>query len=231
MDGFPIPVWLYGPPGSSKSSMSTNLAQALGVEHYLVSLGPTHTESKIVGYKNLATGQFVPGSLNEPYEKGGFAFLDEIDAADPGVLVGINGLLSGSEYRFPNGEIVQRHPDFYIVAAGNTIGQGAAGGFTRNKLDAAFLDRFVKIEIGYDEGLERVITNNHPWTCYVQKVRRLLKELNSRNVYVTMRHCLNGVSMLQAGLPSKHVTESVLFSGMSVDLQTSIVKQLGSFKS
>ena len=99
--GYPVPVWLHGAPGAGKNQIASQIAQALSLRYYLVPLGPTSTESKIIGYTNMATGKFVPGLLHEPFRNGGVAFLDEIDAADPGVLVGANALISNDSFRFP----------------------------------------------------------------------------------------------------------------------------------
>src|SRR4051812_12667505 len=134
-DGFPVPLWLHGPKGVGKSKMARQMATGLGVPFYLVAMSPSTAEGKLLGYTNLVSGDFVRGLLFEPFANGGLAFIDEIDIADPGVLVGINSLVTDCNFRFPNGEIITRHPDFYLLAGGNTDGTGATDGYIRRKMD------------------------------------------------------------------------------------------------
>lgn len=228
-EGFPVALWLYGQHGSGKSIMAKQVAAALDAAFYLVPLGPTSTESKLLGYTNLVNGQFVPGLLYEPFKNGGLAFLDEVDIADPGVLVGINALISGDRFRFPDGEEVERHTDFYLVAAGNTIGTGGTGGFTRNKLDAAFLDRFIKLKVDYDSNLDFTICHNVSWVRYVQKVRHHLQRSTSGTIYVTPRATINGAALLEAGVSASVVVNSVLFAGFTDAIRDDVIKKIGEF--
>lgn len=229
-DGFPLALWLYGPPGTGKSFIAKQVAEALGASYYLVPLGPTSTESKLVGFQNLVNGQFVPGLLCEPFKNSGLAFLDEVDVADPGVLVGINALISNDRFRFPDGAVVERHRDFYLLAGGNTIGTGGTSGFTRNKLDAAFLDRFVKVKVDYDPQLESALCDNDAWVSYVQKVRLHLQRSTLGTFYVTSRAVINGAALLEAGIPASVVVESVLLPGCTDAIRRDIKIKIGEFK-
>jgi hypothetical protein len=220
--GFPIPIYLFGPPAGGKSTLAKHTAQALEIPYYPVALGSTTTETKVIGYTNLANGQFVAGALYEPFKNGGLAFLDEIDVADPGVLVGTNALISEDSYRFPHGEVVQRHRDFYLLAGGNTAGTGPMGGFMRNKLDAAFIDRWIKVEVAYDPDLEASVSGNERWTDYVQRVRHHVETTSFKNVYITPRATSHGAALLAAGVPVEKVIEVTILNGLSEELKRSI---------
>ncbi len=228
-DGFPIPLWLYGPPGSGKSMIAEQVAKAVGVTFYPVPLGPSSTESKLLGYCNILNGQFIPGLLSEPFRKGGLAFLDESDVADPGVLVAMNSLISGGRFRFPNGEVVERHPGFFLLAGANTIGTGGKDDFVRNKLDAAFLDRFVKFKVDYDPELESALCGNLKWVTYAQRARSCLQQTTSKTRYVTARTILQGAALLEAGIPATVVVDTVLLSGDPKDLRRSLETNIGQF--
>lgn len=228
-EGFSLPLWLYGPPGAGKNVIAKQTADALGLPFYLVPLGPTSTESKIVGFRSAATGEFHPGLLHEPYRNGGVAFLDEVDVADAGVLVGANALIANESFRFPNGQVVKRHPDFHLLAGANTPGTGASGGFVRNKQDAALLSRFVKMEINYDEQLERDMCSYRGWAEYVQSVRHYVTRHVRGNVYITPRRTIFGAALLAIGWKPAEVVHTVLLQDFDRETQRRIKEAVGEF--
>jgi hypothetical protein len=68
-----------------------------------------------------------------------------------------NAAVDGALASFPHG-MFKRHPDFVFIAAANTFGMGANDRYVgRNRLDAATLDRFVKLPWGYSPQLEQHI--------------------------------------------------------------------------
>ena len=74
-------------------------------------------------------------------------------------IVGSHGY---QPYTFANGETVTAHPNFRIIAAGNTWGDGSTlVNNAREKLDEATMNRFTTYEITYDEKLEREIMHDH----------------------------------------------------------------------
>ena len=227
--GFVPPLWLYGSPGAGKTHLCQQIAEALELPYYPVPLGPTSTESKLLGYNNLATGGFVKGALFEPYLNGGVVGMDEIDVADPSVLVGCNAIASNDRFRFPNGDTVMKHKDFILVAGANTIGTGATAGYTRNRLDAATLDRFVKLRLEYDAELEAKLCGNQKWAEYVWKVREYVTKHCNGSIYITPRASINGAALLANGLPADMVAESTLFTLCSADTKQAIIKSVGQF--
>lgn len=230
VSGWPVPAWWYGAPGAGKTHLWRQVSEALGVKYYPIPLGPTSTEGKLLGYKNLATGDFVQGCLYLPYKEGGLVNLDEIDVCDPSVLVGANSISSNEEFMFPNGEVVKRHRDFYLVASANTLGTGATGGFTRNKLDAATLDRFAKFKLEYDADLESNLCGNPKWAAYVWKVREYVEKNCSQTTYITPRASINGAALLAAGLTPTEVMDATLFAMMSKDMKATVIKAVGQYQ-
>jgi len=148
-----INVWLPGPAGSGKTSAAAAVSEALTLPFYAVSVGPQTSQSQLLGYYD-ANGKYVTTQLRQAFEHGGVFLLDEVDAGSPAVLVTINALLANGHASFPD-RVVGRHPDFVLLAAGNTYGQGADREYVgRQQLDAATLDRFAVLDWEYDTALE-----------------------------------------------------------------------------
>lgn len=230
-DRYPMPLWIYGAPAGGKTTIGRQLAEALELEYYPVPMGPTTTEAKLLGYTSIATGKFIEGLAYKPFKDGGVCFWDEVDIADPGVLVAANSLIANDRYRFPNGEVVQKHSDFHLICAGNTVGKGATGGFARNRLDAATLDRFVKLRLDYDESLEEMMAQGESeWLEYVRRVRAHVEQNSHKTIYVTPRATAAGAAMLRNGLARKMVAETTLFAGMDQSVVGPIVAAVGKFE-
>lgn len=146
-------LWLVGPAGSGKTSSAHAVAESLGLKFYAKSVGPQTSESSLLGYYD-ANGKCVRTQLREAFEFGGVFLLDEVDAANPAVLVVINQLLANGHASFPDA-VVEKHPDFVLIAGANTIGQGADRQYVgRQQIDAATLDRFVLLDWPYDPRIE-----------------------------------------------------------------------------
>lgn len=159
-----IPVYLYGPAGSGKSYIGMQVAERLSLTYY--------EDSKIENVFDLkgfidAGGHYIETAFYKAYTQGGLLFLDELDASAPAALTCINNAIANKGFTFPNG-YKEKHPDFRLIAAGNTTGNGAARDkygieyVGRNMLDAATLNRFaVKIECDYSEEIEKHITQKY----------------------------------------------------------------------
>ena len=152
-----IPIMLVGPAGSGKNHLVKQVANELGLHFYYAN--SVTDEFKITGFVD-AGGTYRPTPFYEAFTSGGLFFLDEIDASAPEVLVCLNAAISNRYFSFPSGQ-VEAHPDFRVIAAGNTTGSGDAGIYAgRNRLDAASLDRFVVIEVDYDPRIDLLCAQN-----------------------------------------------------------------------
>jgi MoxR-like ATPase len=157
-------VFIYGPTGCGKSHICEQIAESLDLSFSFVSCTSGMSEG-VLGGRLLPTGKggqfnYVISEFIKAYEKGGVFLLDEIDAADPNVLLLVNAALANGKVAVsnrPEKPIAVRHKDFICIAAANTVGTGADRLYSgRNKLDAATLDRFQigKVVMGYDERVE-----------------------------------------------------------------------------
>tara|TARA_R110000772_G_scaffold18184_6_gene50798 strand:+ start:1439 stop:2950 length:1512 start_codon:yes stop_codon:yes gene_type:complete len=193
------PILLFGGAGCGKSMLISGVCQVLGSDLFRNNFGPTTTESVIDGYKNVINGDYVNGILREPYEFGHMANWEEVDAAEGGVLPFANTPLSDDQFRFSDGIVTEKHKRFLMIASSNTNGTGAASGYIRNPMDSAFLDRFVKIESGYDQGLELQLTDNNPITSICHKVRDKLDQRPTK-VVLSFRSIINCIKLDKWGI-------------------------------
>jgi cobaltochelatase CobS len=202
-------IWIAGPAGGGKTSAAENLAEMLGLKFEYI--GAIDTPYKLSGYMT-ATGTYISTAFRRIYEFGGVILLDEVDGSSPGALLEINAALANSSASFPDG-MVKRHADCIVICAANTWGLGGDGNYVgRAKLDAAFLDRFVKIVWNYDETLERAIAGApHDWIDVVQATRRLVFTHKAQFV-VGPRASILGCELLRAGMKAEEGAEAVFGS-------------------
>jgi MoxR-like ATPase len=105
--------------------------------------------------------EFLSTEFLDCYENGGVFLFDELDAADPNVLLVINSALANGRLPIPNRHdkpVALKHADFICIAAANTWGRGADRQYVgRNQLDESTLDRFRigTVPMDYNEDLER----------------------------------------------------------------------------
>jgi hypothetical protein len=238
-----VPVWAWSAAGSGKTHLARQIAAMLGIEAYVMSVDPTLTVAKIMGYRNVANGEYVEGFAYRAFKFGGLLVADEKDTGDAGVMAAANAMLSNSHYLFPNGETVEKHKDFRYLALANTKGMGAVAGYTaRNRLDAATLDRFAIVEVKYDKGLELALatgegTPGAPWKpgkpanlatqqAYVAWVQKLRENFGS-SVLLSPRASINGCKALRCGIPLAEVVEALVFKLVSDDSRRRMVDSCG----
>jgi AAA domain (dynein-related subfamily) len=199
-----VNVYLPGPPGTGKSHMVKQIAEALDIPFGVTSFSPMSTESKLLGFRS-ANGDTVRTVYRDRYEFGGGMLMDELDNANGAVIAVLNGGLANGFMEFPDG-VVDRHPDFVCIATANTLGTGPTAEFAgRQKLDPATLNRFVKIFIDTDETMEDSIvtdmlgeTTATAWLKKVRHVRRAVADLRIKH-FVTMRDSINGARLIAPG--------------------------------
>jgi MoxR-like ATPase len=116
-------ILMVGPSGCGKTHVAAMIAEALDLEFAAQSCSVGVSESNFVGWllPTGTNGQFnhVVSSFLKLYENGGCFLIDEMDNADPNLLVFLNMALANKGFylpqRFDNPE-VKRHPDFVCVA-------------------------------------------------------------------------------------------------------------------
>lgn len=209
------PVYLAGPAGSGKNVICKQVAEALGLDFYFTNA--VTQEYKLTGFTD-ANGVFHESQFYKAFTKGGVFMLDEMDASIPEVLIILNAAIANRYFDFPApiGK-VEAHPDFRVIAAGNTYGYGADSSYVgRNTLDAASLDRFAVIEIDYDERIEMNVTNGNKELVNFCHAFRKAVQKNGLTITVSYR-AIGRLAKMESLLTTVELLKTCLVKGMEKD--------------
>lgn len=150
------PLYLVGPSGCGKTSGVKQIAGMLNYPVYEVTGYGSMELADLVGHMGLCNGEtvWVDGELTAAMRNGGLFLFNEMDAADPSVLVGLNSVLDGSALAIRDAqheEVVYPAPGFRFIATANTNGSGDESGLYTGTLrqNAALQNRFMCIEAEY----------------------------------------------------------------------------------
>ena len=221
--------YLYGEPGTGKSTATEYIAKALELPYGYISLTIQTSESRIVGY-NDAQGNYVPTEFYKRYTEGGVFCIDEIDNASGNLLTSLNSALANGNGAFPCGQ-VKRHPDFICIATGNTTGFGHNPMFPeRQVLSGAIRDRFVFMNWTYDEKLEKLIAlaqddnkaRTAAWVTWIQSVRKYAQQYDPK-LPVTPRASIKGAKLLNK-FDIRKCADMLVFRGYDKDSIVRILK-------
>lgn len=208
-----IPVFLVGPAGSGKNFTLEQVAYELGLDFYFTN--SVQQEYKLTGFID-AGGVYHETEFYKAFVNGGLFFLDEIDASIPEVLVLINAAIANGYFEFPIGRI-KANKKFRVVAAGNTVGNGADEQYTgRMTLDMATLDRFVVIDFDYCEKIEMHLAKGNKEL--VDFVHQLRKEAELKGIRATFSYrCIITVTKLEKVLPLEEILKIAVLKGLDKD--------------
>lgn len=208
-----VPVLLVGPAGSGKTHLASQVAKALELPFTFNSLSAGCTESHLIGRvlpQADGSWQYQPSPFVRTFRDGGVHLFDELDAADPNLLVLINAALANGRLAIPftDQPPIERHVNTCILAAANTYGYGADAEYVgRNQLDAATLDRYSvsTVFLDYDRDMERsLVTASLPSRDADQllewgwAVRGVIQENRIRRILST-RTLVSGARIIAAG--------------------------------
>lgn len=208
-----IPVFLSGAAGTGKNVICKQVAEGLGLEFYFTNA--VTQEYQLKGFID-ANGTYHETQFYKAFTNGGLFFLDEMDGSIPETLIILNSAIANRYFDFPTGR-VDAHPDFRIIAAGNTVGTGADIEYTgRFQLDASSLDRFALICIDYSKNIENAITNNNTDLCkFARAFRKVCEEAGIRCLF-TYRS-LERISKLESIMELPEVLKIALIKGLGKD--------------
>lgn len=209
------PVFLTGPAGSGKNVICKQVAEALGLNFYFTNA--VTQEYKLTGFTD-AMGNYQETQFYKAFTQGGVFMLDEMDASIPEVLVILNAAIANRYFDFPAPiGYVEAHPDFRVVAAGNTTGQGANFEYVgRNQLDGASLDRFAIVKVDYSKAIENSVSaGNMEIADFCRDFRRAANKAGL-NVIVSYRAIGRLAKMTQI-LDDDEALETCLLKGIEKD--------------
>jgi hypothetical protein len=228
-------VWLAGPAGTGKSTMPEQAAETLGLDCRSISCGPDDSTAKWFGFID-ATGTYHGTAFRSAFEHGGVFIIDEIDAADSGILTCLNQALAANWYEFPDGKVA-KHSSLRIVATANTWGNGATREYVgRQEIDAATMDRFgAKLSVDYDPDLDRMAVMTYAttpdlrvtltrWLNYSLAIRAKA-QANRIKVIVSPRGLGAGAGMISAGFTPEQALNRTYFAGINDDTKATLTPE------
>lgn len=222
-----IPVYLTGKAGTGKNVICKQVAEALGLDFYFTNA--VTQEYKLTGFID-ANGKYQETQFYKAFTKGGVFFLDEMDGSIPEVLIILNAAIANRYFDFPIGK-VEAHPNFRIIAAGNTLGTGADNNYTgRYCLDRASLDRFALINIDYSPKIEKAMAlNNMDLVNFAHAFRKATDSMGIECLF--SYRTINRIAKLEQIFSNlKEVIQISLLKGMDVDDLNIINKELAKDK-
>ena len=208
------PVFLTGPAGSGKNVLCKQVADALGLKFYFTNA--VTQEYKLTGFTD-AMGNFQETQFYKAFTQGGVFMLDEMDASIPEVLVILNAAIANRYFDFPAPiGYVEAHPDFRVIAAGNTVGHGADFEYVgRNQLDGASLDRFAVVKIDYSVTIENNVAMDIELADFCRDFRQAANKAGVQ-VIISYRGIGRLAKMMQL-LNINEALETCLIKGMDKD--------------
>ena len=151
-----VNIMIVGKPGTGKTTMGYALGAALGMPTYTVSVSKHTEEDTFEGMNKVIDGklQFVGTDFLNAYINGGIILLEEMNLADPAVMMGALGqaieppfILKQDGYKK-----VRRHPLCVIIGTMNIGTFGAKG------VNQAFSSRFKQTYVLDDPKKETFIS-------------------------------------------------------------------------
>lgn len=202
---------LVGPAGCGKTYAVELLASTLNLPFGHLNLTAGASETWLFG-RQTPTG-FVEGNFSKLYREGGVFLADEMDAADPNLMLSINTAIGNDSFYNPiSGETITRHKDFVFVGAANTHGKGATATYNgRSRLDGATLDRFITIEVDYSKKVEEFLCPSKDLREALWDVRKKLRNDNSEEIISTRCFRYSYLQMM-GGIGFKDVAASITSS-------------------
>jgi len=189
-----LAVLLTGEAGTGKTTIAKQIAADRGTSFYAMSMTKQTSVNAIIGFISI-NGTYIPSQFRQAFEYGGLFLLDELDAADPNVLLVLNTIENGY-IAFPDG-VITVHEDFRLIATANP--QDEHNIYTgRSKLDFSTMDRFYEVKLPRDGSLEESLTSERV-TGEANFVRTLLKD-NGSSIKVTMRDAIRIHKLYNLGI-------------------------------
>lgn len=208
-----IPVFLSGAAGTGKNVICKQVAEALNLNFYFTNA--VTQEYQLKGFID-ANGNFHETQFYKAFTQGGLFFLDEMDGSIPETLIILNAAIANRYFDFPTGKI-EAHPDFRVIAAGNTVGTGADIEYTgRFQLDASSLDRFALIEVDYSPAIENGVTGGNKELCdFARMFRKITNQTGIRCLF--SYRSMERISKLESCFDLPEVLKISLTKGLKQD--------------
>jgi hypothetical protein len=236
--GAGIHVYLWGPPGSGKTTAALQAAKALGLDAELDTLDASTPKSHILGYRNLDKSP-AETAFSRAYPTNAVYVADETDNASAGVQTLFNSALANHRAPFAWG-MLDRGERFVFTGTGNTPGRKTPMFPDRHPMSAAFADRLYFIHWPLDPAIEQRAAGlplsappyRREYTCtpavwgkWVQDVRAYAASA-APTLMVTPRATLTGLQALAIGETPEEVAHGLVFRGADSALVGKILSEV-----
>jgi nitric oxide reductase NorQ protein len=156
-------VLIIGPKGTGKTSLVRKFASESGKALYSINFSLRTRESHLVGTKTLNQGEvtFVEGILIKSMRDGGILYLDELNAAEPDVLLRLDEALDDRRQivlKEAEGQVIKASDDWFVFATINPLSHEGT-----KELPPQLLSRFpVRLRLEYPpKEIEMQIIKHH----------------------------------------------------------------------
>jgi len=217
------PVYLVGPAGSGKTTLALQLAETLGLQCYIH--GAVSQAHELFGWTD-ANGIYHGTPFRKAFTEGGICLIDEMDGSAPEALLPLNAALANRRATFPDSpDELTAHPDFYPIAAANTVGHGATHQYVgRSPMDGATMDRFLMVEVAYDPDIEAAMGDARA-VALVGKIRALVAA-KGWPLIVSPRASRRLSGLLSLGYDERDALQMAVLGAFSEDQRSAVYAAL-----
>jgi nitric oxide reductase NorQ protein len=154
---------IIGPKGTGKTSLVRKFAEDMEKNIFSVNFSLRTRESHLIGTKTIENGdiKFIEGVLIKSMREGGILYLDELNAAEPDMLLRLDEVLDERRQlilKEAEGQIIHAHNEWFVIATINPLSHVGT-----KELPPQLLSRF-PVRIGMDyppEDIELEIIKHH----------------------------------------------------------------------
>lgn len=226
-----IPVYLWGPAGSGKTTAAMQAAHALSFASEIDTLDPSTFRSMVQGYCT-PNGDPVHTSFTRCWSEGKVYIADECDNAPGHVQTLFNSALANGHAPLAWGNVERAKEGFGFVGTGNTPGRPTREFPDRKPMSAAFADRLYFMHWPLDPAIEcraggltipeaperkEVTIQAHEWVSFVQRMREWAST-NMPTLMITPRASLVGLKALALGETPIEVAHALIFRGADSEM-------------
>jgi MoxR-like ATPase len=153
---------LEGPPGTSKTTILSAIADSWGIPLVFVEGNADLTPSRLVGHHNpvrvlqedYGPGNFVDGPLVEAMRTGGFLYIEEFNRVPEDSLNTLITTMAERRLAIPRVGVIEAATSFRLIASMNPSDDVGT-----SRLSQSILDRLCRVAVGYQSAdAEKQIT-------------------------------------------------------------------------
>lgn len=233
--------FLLGPKGCGKSSVARELADALGMKFYAFNMGQAFKPKRMFVGGLIIGGEGKTEAVRSEFfnaftsAEPTLIFLDELTrtpAVAANFLMTVLDRQQSYLYDEDGGIRYDKGKDVLFIAAGNTGFAYVAA----QRLDTAFEDRFVKIQLDYltPEEEARLILRQLPEVrekdalqlAQIARILRLGEKKETLSVSLSTRQVLDAAAYLPLGYSLQEVIENVILTNYLVSGEEVLARSL-----